>query len=520
MDSGFRFWLQTRRKKLALIFVIGLFLLAVYWLFTHSRISIQVSGGPSGEEINYTLRNTASGEAEQVKSTEKTISMWVGRGSYEVSASSASGNFIEFIPSTPLFFETKNIVGELQLEKTRVFVGDGVKACAGLAGSTLVSGGCGGVYGELAIHKPATKTTPTYIVNNPDRSIFGKNQALISTGELATQIIKAPQVFKEGVEDNPNSPSAYTAISFTDRSTKSKKIELGELSGTTQFYFKDIGSGNFIAYQESPDKLYEFNTSGNKTGEASMKKPDTQNVNLMNIHYKNGNEYAALYSSSADTYSTEAVSEVIVTKNSNTNTFIFDKISYSDLRLCGVNKLCLAGGNTGMDVYDISGDKAKRDFSVSRVSSIAGLANGTQVLAINDIGVLNIDVDSRKGFMEYSFGDYSFNEINMHRSGYVLRLTDPKDRVVGLYVDQTSTDADSIDKKRLEIQSMPEVSLVSVNRNFIYIVANLGDPVYIKELKIFGDNEETRRKAADSINAEIDRLGIDRSKYTITSNAF
>lgn len=511
-------WLKNNGRKILLVSAVLLCLFSIYWLFTHSRLSMQVSGA-SGGEIVYSFRNTESGEAKELKSTQKSVSTWVKRGSYEVSATGRDGNFIEFIPSTPLFFTAQLIRGELKPERLRTFVGDAVKPCAGMSGTILVSGGCESVYGKLSVHMPATDTSPTYILDNPDRTIFGKNQNLITAGRVPTQIIKSASTFKEGSEGSATDPSKYISIIFAAKNSKSKNVELKELGGTEQYNFKALDSGSFMASKSNPESFIVYDSSSNKIGEFHLENAKSQNLGFTSVDFLSPSAYASLYSSPADTGGKDAVSELVVTKDSNTTHYTFKGKLYSDLKLCGSNKVCLLGGKSGMDIYDISSNEAKLDYTVYGVSSLTR-SNGGQILATNDKGVMNIDIDSKKGYMEYSLGNYLFNEINVHPNGYVLRLADDKGRVMGLYVDQSAVNTDSIDKKRLELQKLPDVNFVSVYKNFIYIAGNLGDPVYDDATDGYIYNPESQKEVAEKINAEIDRLGIDRSKYTITSNAF
>jgi len=131
-----------------------------------------------------------------------------------------------------------------------------------------------------------------------------------------------------------------------------------------------------------------------------------------------------------------------------------------------------------------------------------------------------LDVDSLAGHYEYLFGNYGFNGLQTVESGYILKLFTNKDRSVAVLVEQGAIDSDSIDKKIADLQKLQEVTFVSIYDKFIYISAKLGSPVYSSELRSYIDNPETKKVVAEKINKEIDRLGIDRKVYTISSNAF
>jgi hypothetical protein len=513
-------WFSRNKKRILLATIVLLGIIVIYWLFTHSKITVQVQGSVGGEEITYSFRNTTSGEIKQVKTSESKHSAWVEKGSYEVSVSAPSGNFLAFVPSTPVFYRSEAVEGELRPESYREFVGEGLKPCAGLSGGSLVSGGCEGVYGEMSIHKPATKTTSTYVVPNPDRSVFGRNQALITTGDQLVQIIQSQKIEIEGVDTVSSGANEFIAISLNSKLQPTDQVKLSAIDGQSEYKFGGIGSGGYYAFQDSTKTFYEYADDGSSNAKSTIEDPQTQNASTAGIDYINSGSFAALYTAVSDGDSEESFSEAVVSDSTTgTKHYVFSDVTYSDIKLCGTNRLCLLGGESGMDVYDVSGGMARLDFSVPNVKVIARSSDGN-ILAVNDMGVLNIDVGARQGHMEYSLEGYKFNEINVHQNGYVLRLTDDSGRVVGLYIDQPQSDVDSIDKKRLQLQSAPEVSLVSIYKTFIYVVGDIGEPVYNPDTQRREYNAETKATVAAKINAEIDRLGIDRTKYTITSNAF
>ena len=141
-------------------------------------------------------------------------------------------------------------------------------------------------------------------------------------------------------------------------------------------------------------------------------------------------------------------------------------------------------------------------------------------MVVNSKGVLNFDPVKREGFYELATGGYSFDSLTPGSNSFVIGLTNNAKRKIALRVDQTKQNTDSIDKKVSELQRMAEVLFVSTYGNYIYVSANLGDLVYDPATGSYVYSQEVKKVVEAKINAEIDRLGIDRKIYTITSNAF
>ena len=74
--------------------------------------------------------------------------------------------------------------------------------------------------------------------------------------------------------------------------------------------------------------------------------------------------------------------------------------------------------------------------------------------------VVSLDVDKRTGLIDYSYGDYEFNGLRKDGFGYLLSLTNNKGRKVALYINQSASDTNKIDKKIAELQKIPEVNYI------------------------------------------------------------
>ena len=141
------------------------------------------------------------------------------------------------------------------------------------------------------------------------------------------------------------------------------------------------------------------------------------------------------------------------------------------------------------------------------------------LLALSDTRILNLDVDNKTGFVEYSFGDRKFCGLQKDVGGYLLCQTNTKGVNAVLRIDQTSNNSDSIDKKVAGLEKMSEVKNVSVYGQFLFISPDLGELVYDNSLGFFNYDPSVKQSVNDKISHQIDVLGVDRNTYHIINTS-
>jgi hypothetical protein len=444
--------------------------------------------------------------------------MIISRGSYEVSVNNASGNYVVYTPETPRFLGAQKVDAKLKKELERKFIGDAPKACFGYTGKILVSGDCGSSLNEYLVHKPATSDITTYADTGPNK-LFAQNPTLMA---INTRLYAVAKVIRPGADVDSTSGNIYSykILRFNGAFEIDAQNTITTLNGATDYTFKQSQGTGIVAYDSSLAKIYNFNTEGKLIDQASPDKPDGKNLKPVAVSFKDSKTYAVLYSSPIAEPGEQPSGELAVTMGGSARHITLKGKSYSDAKLCGGDKVCLLGGEVGMDVYDISGSSAKYVYSVPDASAIETTASQKELIVAAKDGIISLDVDNREGNYVFMFGDYKFNGIQVTDYGYVLQLTNNKSRGVALLLDLNKEVSDPIDKKVAELQKLSQVSFVSIYGNYIYVSANLGSLQYNSSENGYGYNPEAKKAAANSINKEIDRIGIDRKKYVITSNAF
>lgn len=500
-------------KTLALIGLVVVTLIALLWFVNHASVEINVSN-PSGSSINYSFIDQDSGTTKtSLKSNAPKIKKTIASGRYQVVVQQGSNSFVSFI-KTKRFLGKTVVTASLQAEKSRQFVGNNPQACMNLVKSLLVSYTCRDTYNNVKIHVPAISGQPTYATANTDKNASGTIEGIINATEGNLALIYTPA--------NPDAKTAAShsiyRLNGSATLTSTKARALTELNTDKTYSIKPYKSG-FVVYDDAFEQIMYYASTGTAAISVDIPKPETKGFSATTLN-TSGDSITVTYSNNigGDTDASPKGGPKIVVavyKDGHAGQFTFDG-QYAGVRACGNQKLCLLKDKT-LEIQDISHKKLSKLFSIPNVSGLESL--GSDLLAINDSGVLHLNIDSAAGFMEYSFGSYKYCGLQVDDNGYLLCLTNSKGKNVALHLDQGAASNDSIDKKVAELEKLPEVKNVSAYRQYVFISPNLGDLVYNNSLQAFDYNPVIKKSVGNTINQTIDKIGIDRNAYTIINTS-
>jgi hypothetical protein len=207
------------------------------------------------------------------------------------------------------------------------------------------------------------------------------------------------------------------------------------------------------------------------------------------------------------------VSEVIMSKSGQATHNSF-RAPASGISLCAKNRLCALNNGT-LKVFDVSSNKARLAYQLRGIDAVD--SNNHRTLLMRGEDVLIFDATTLSGYVSYRFGDYSFCGVQNNISSYTLCIVTSDNRRSAILIDPTQPNTDSIDQKLLELAKEPYVSSVSAYQNRINILPYVGEPVLNETTGHYEYSPDTIKTATDRINALIDKLGINRSAYSITS---
>ncbi|HUP26723.1 MAG TPA: hypothetical protein VM124_03710 [Candidatus Limnocylindrales bacterium] len=494
------------KKRIILAILACVSFIFLFWLYTHAYIKIIPS---SGDNISYLLTNLSDNKTQSFDSTSS-IKKLVKRGEYQLLAQKGETSYFSVIKANG-FLRSSVVSPRLVKEKARKFVGDNPASCMYYTGQILVSGACEDLYSQLNLHVPATSQQATYI-QRLSSQYDGVVEGVVSTQQGIIALLRSVSgedhvSYKVSPEFGISDPIAMTELD------KNKTYSLQAYKDGFLIYDKSLGHILYYSSLRSrPSVISNQRPKDSKLGAYGIQ---TQGSSLV-VAYSDHPEDQALASSDEEHTQTKPPKRtkvsLMVQDGGATREYTFTK-RLSSFDLCGTKKLCVLDTSGTLEVYDISGSKLRLLFAIAKVEHI-GTFNNSLIVALGG-GLLNLDVDKRAGYILYSYGNYRFCGMRTENIGPVLCMINGDDKAVALFVDPTTDNTDSIDKKISQLLNLSEAKMVSAYGNYIFISPNLGEAEYQPSLRVFGYDPKLIETTNSTIAEEIDRVGIDRSKYTI-----
>jgi hypothetical protein len=493
------------KKNLSLMIAVIAVLFGLAWLYSHSFIEIKLSDY-SGGEVAFEIRNQSTGDLTEIKSVSGTAKKLVAKGSYEVLARQGDKSYFTVIKAGG-FLSTAKTSGQSQQERARSFVGNNPRPCMHYDGKILISYSCNSVYSNMVIHKPATAAQATHTLS-PQRSET-ELEGIVESPEGKAVILRAPELDEE---DAP----AHTAFLINDTLTLGDEFILNDLAADKAYTSRKYKQG-FLLYDKELTDIFYYSSLKTQPSRIVAEKSSDPNLKPFLFNYNN-DSFMFAYSDSEDQdlddVNAKVKTEVIIKKGNQSKKFIFKRF-YSSIEFCGTDKLC-ALGSEKVDVFDITGKEAKLKYSVRDVEAIK--TNGDKLILATPRELIELDVDKSQGYVQYSLGNYTYCGFSEGIDGYTICLTNNRQSNIALRIDTKNPNTDSIDKKIYQLLSVEYVQTVSIYGKFIYFTPDLGEPIYDEASGEYTIDQQKKKTAEARIQAEIDKIGIDRSAYIIKSS--
>lgn len=488
-------------KLVVLLAIFAIFVFGFYWLWNSAFVQISVTNPTTGN-YSYQFTDQKSGKIIEVKTHASSVKKRLARGNYSVLVKQDDKSYLSII-STGGFFKTSDVNAVLSKEKSRIFVGDNPGSCMSYINNVLVSYACTDLFENINIHQPANASQPTYVLKNPNPfGIIGYVQGIVQTSRENIALVKIPA--------DSDADGGYSILSLGDNLKITNQRALSNLDLNTSYSISPYKDG-FIIYSQTLIRAYYYSSLNAEPVSISL---DNSNKDLTPsyLSVKDGLILTA-FISGTDSNSKTAQTEIIINNEGRSNHYLFNKVLTSSVP-CGNQLLCVVD-SSGLSVYGLANKKPDLLYDIVGTSAVLDSPKGT--LVITKDGVLKLDTTARSGFLEYSFGDYKFNDIRGSGGGYILSLTNPSGKKVAIYVDQAVEDTDQIDKKILQVQKLPEISNSSIYGQYIFISPNLGSLAYNNDTQSYDYDQSAKANANTKINQAIDKASINRSVYQIIS---
>ncbi len=510
---------QARRKLLKFLLIVSIVAMACWaiaWIYGHSIISVNVAN-PNKQTLTYKIVNQSTQHTDTVESTSANLKRIVPKGDYEVLVKRSEHSYFTVI-KTKSFLARVKINAQLQPEKFRAFVGNEPGACSYYDQVLLISSPCDGGYSELAAHTPATKDAPTVTTNE------GSELAGFSFGGIIWLQNKR-LAFVQGFR-NPESPIVdHKLVEINNSLQPISTTLLAGLDESKEHRIERYRSG-FVVYSKDFSEIKYYSSAAAKPETIRISAPAKDGLSPISLSVYN-EKIALLYSKNLqpEEESEHGPSDEEVLPASQKVAQLFEQgktrsivlgngaDGISSIKLCGDQYLCYKNA-AELSVINIGNNRQTTDFKIVGVRSVQ--TDGSSIFIERENEVLGVNLTSRAGSIQYSYGTYESCGIQpASPTGYVICLLNPKENLVALYIDPQEVNKDSIDKKILSLLDQPFIDSVSAYKSYLYAVPELGEPVYDPATQDYAPDPSIREKTSRDINGLINEIGINRSKYNI-----
>ncbi|HTE22550.1 MAG TPA: hypothetical protein VK674_05925 [Candidatus Limnocylindria bacterium] len=501
---------SNQRRKLILLAVIAGVFIGMALIFTlvagKTKVIVNVESA-SNNEVTYRFVNQAKpDDITEIKDPSRHIEASLPNGTYELTVRQDETQYFSVVEAKG---ETTTVQARPGAEKGRRFVGNQPKECIYFLKTHLVSYDCGSGFDTLQVHVPATASLPTYPRTGsfPTQDLLeGIIQTKEGTIALTYEVVVAGH--DEFARDTEPGHTPHVAFNFQSAlkpnlANRTNLPDLGEERYSLQAY-----RDGFLAYPSTLTSAHYYAALGAKPVEVAIAGPGNTKLKPYALTAR-GSAFAIAYTAEGE--GSDIDSEIVLQDGDQTRRYSFQKKRFDSIRLCGDKKLCGLHENA-LEVYDVSGETVQQLYTVSNVRDLAIFRGG--LVIVRDTEVLNFDVDTQSGVIQYGFGDYNYCGVQPVDDTYLLCVTSDAGARSVLYIEQQQI-SDKIDQKVAQLMKVPEVSAVSTYGTLISISPNAGRLEYQPKLDAFGYEPDRLRQANAQINKKLNEIGIDRKKYQI-----
>lgn len=504
------------RLKVLILTIFGAVMFGLGWVYSHGFVEVAIVDN----NVNFNIMDQKSGRSAS-GTTSTTIRKLVRKGGQEVYAQSNKGSYFT-VANARGFLTTTRTTVQLVPENERTFIGNNPGNCLYYSGTILASGVCNDTYNNLQVHVPANASTPTY-VTKPSTKLFGTIEGIAYTQNDPVLLIRsAPE---EGFDE------AHFAYKLASDGTISNETRLSDLSSKKLYRISGFKEG-FVVTSEDGADILAYDAINTQPSRLNTAKSKDKSLKFGNVIVGNS-EVGIVYTDSVNrvTNSSDSdglkahseefdeqtrsdrkpKSEIVVIGSATEKHFSFT-VASSNIQFCGQNTLCTLDEGE-LRVYDIAGSKAQFLYRITDVNDITPTKDG--FLVIRESNSLLFDTAKRIGHTSIGFGHYVYCGITPLYSNYILCLSNDKNKRVAVLANTSANDSDNISEKIGQLIQSSDLKDVSIYRNFVYVTPYVGDPKPNPQTGLFEYEQSRVTETNKRLSELIDKIGIDRSKYSI-----
>jgi len=376
---------------------------------------------------------------------------------------------------------------------------------------------CSDAFRGVVEHIPSTRTQPTHIVQNTKSKIDGVVEATITLPSGTFVLLSSPRT-----EDN--SRPLHTLYK-SDGFSLSSPVVLSDLSNDESYNLAPFESG-FVAYNDSGTHILYYSSVSSKPQKLEV--PVVSDTSLKHVLVGSNQSTVVVSRSNKADFQTHddpkakvgsVKTEVVIVTKAGAQALTFsqnlDDI-FTSVAPCGTNRVCFVS-KKNLYVYDVSNSRVTLLYKISDVSEMFSLTS--HLMLVRGNGVLDFDVDTKTGYLDYSFGPFTTcGATPSGPSAYIVCIKDKNEKTYALFINQASKNTDSIDKKFAELSNNTAFKAVTLNNQFIFITPEI-PLIRNSATNEYEYDPVAQKSAASTISSEIDKLGIDKKIFTIINTS-
>lgn len=486
---------------------------AITWVAGHSRLQLSASDYNQAMPLQTTVI-TPEGTVLKDTAHRALYTKLVKNGAYTISGEQNNANFIAAVQAKG-WLRTTRVDGKLTPESGRAFIAENPGPCIYYVGDRTYSGECDDDAQALKEHLRATADMPSYVDTVSTNQLAGNLKAIVTLKDgSSVALLQDPNGYVDHYIQpvNPDlSVGERRNITVADKNGQYKMAQFKD--GFVVYNINGLDILYFASAQTNQQKIeFEGPKDTKLTHKRLLVEGDTLTMTYSML--EGGEQYAGTDNTrnTAPKKLTGKTEVVVWRNNSQQHYYLNDP--YAQAAACGSNLICVVNAGS-VTVYDVSSKKPKRLYTVPGAEELFGTTAGLRILT--KTGVLNFDFEKRIGYLEYTFGPYTYSSIEPAPNGYILCLTDSRANRHALHINPGTNGTDYIDKKILGLYDIKEVKNVSINHNSIYILLNYGDLQYDPGTGLNKPDPKKVQEINSHISDAVKKMGIPSDRYTVVT---
>lgn len=376
-------------------------------LWNYSRIQITIPD-ISGE-YTVTLENQTGGKAAIAKTSARTYSKIVAKGSYRVVVTQGMKSRFFLVDTAP-FLATTAVTAGLQAQIARTVIADNPGNCAYLIANVALSSTCTGNQSYMKLHIPATTSTANY--SQDYTAIRGR---FMDSLNINTGTVVLSQAFGD------SGPLLHL---FSSKLEPTKTISIDGIQAGSELRLSAYHSG-FLIHNYDFSQVQYYTSFGAKPQTVTLEAAQTKSAKPTAITTFDQMVATAYYAEKDEEDHSKNISEIVLANPGKTTRHFTTNGHITKIVFCGNQMLCAFNAfNNSLQTFKIQDEGLDSGFSIKSVSDF--LVYQGQIIVVQGKNIYRINPHDQSGFQEYDFGPYNFCGQYQTPDGYLLCISDTK----------------------------------------------------------------------------------------------